>query len=156
MPNLGATLARPPTVITRSGSNSFHGAAWDFLRNDAMDSSDYFAHGVQPLKQNQFGATFGGPIVRDKKFFFGYYEGFRNRQGETVPATVPSADERQGNFAELCTDLPGATIDPGTGMCSNPPGAAHLFRPGGALQPDDNHRPDRSHGEQCPAVFLAA
>src|SRR3984957_7184685 len=97
--NTGSTT----NIVTRGGSNSFHGAAWEFLRNDAMDSSDYFTQSVQPLKQNQFGATFGGPIVKDKAFFFGYYEGFRNRQGETVPATVPSSLERQGNFAEECT-----------------------------------------------------
>ena len=82
--NTGSTT----NIVTRSGSNAFHGAAWEFLRNDAMDSSDYFTHGVQPLKQNQFGATFGGPILKDKTFFFGYYEGFRNRQGETDSATV--------------------------------------------------------------------
>src|SRR5580692_1900243 len=97
--NTGSTT----NIVTRSGSNFFHGAAWEFLRNDAMDSSDYFTESVQPLKQNQFGGTFGGPIVKDKTFFFGYYEGFRNRQGETVPATVPSSAERQGNFAEECT-----------------------------------------------------
>ena len=107
--NTGSTT----NIVTRSGSNSFHGAAWEFLRNDAMDSSDYFTQSVQPLKQNQFGATFGGPIRKDKTFFFGYYEGFRNRQGETVPATVPSVAERQGNFAQVCTDLPGATIRSG-------------------------------------------
>jgi outer membrane receptor protein involved in Fe transport len=101
--NTGSTT----NIVTRSGSNSFHGAAWEFLRNDAMDSSDYFTQSVQPLKQNQFGGTFGGPILKDKTFFFGYYEGFRNRQGETVPATVPSTAERQGNFAEECTDIPG-------------------------------------------------
>src|SRR5580698_4534366 len=121
--NTGSTT----NIVTRSGSNSFHGAAWEFLRNDAMDSSDYFSRSVAPLKQNQFGATFGGPIVKDKTFFFAYYEGFRNRQGETVPATVPSADERQGNFAALCTDIPGATIDPTTGLCSNPQGQLTLF-----------------------------
>jgi outer membrane receptor protein involved in Fe transport len=121
--NTGSTT----NIVTRSGSNSFHGAAWEFLRNDAMDSSDYFTHGVQPLKQNQFGATFGGPIVKDKTFFFGYYEGFRNRQGETVPATVPSLAERQGNFGEECTDLPGATIDGTTGLCSNPAGQLSFF-----------------------------
>jgi outer membrane receptor protein involved in Fe transport len=108
--NTGSTT----NIVTRSGSNSFHGAAWEFLRNDAMDSSDYFTKSVQPLKQNQFGATFGGPILRDKTFFFGYYEGFRNRQGETVPATVPSLAERQGNFAELCTS--GFT----NGLCNDP------------------------------------
>ena len=94
--NTGSTT----NIVTRSGSNSFHGAAWEFLRNDAMDSSDYFAQSIQPLKQNQFGATFGGPIVTDKTFFFGYYEGFRNRQGETVPATVPSVAERNGTFPQ--------------------------------------------------------
>jgi len=121
--NTGSTT----NIVTRSGSNVFHGAAWEFLRNDAMDSSDYFTQSVQPLKQNQFGATFGGPIVRDKTFFFGYYEGFRNRQGETVPATVPSAAERQGNFGEECTDIPGATISQTTGLCSNPNGQLTSF-----------------------------
>ena len=111
--NTGSTT----NIVTRSGSNSFHGAAWEFLRNDAMDSSDYFTQSVQPLKQNQFGATFGGPIVKDKTFFFGYYEGFRNRQGETVPATVPSVAERQGDFAQLCTSIPGDALV--GGICTN-------------------------------------
>jgi len=118
--NTGSTT----NIVTRSGSNSFHGAAWEFLRNDAMDSSDYFTQSVQPLKQNQFGATFGGPIVKDKTFFFGYYEGFRNRQGETVPATVPSAAERQGNFGEQCA-LP-ATFN-SSGLCSNAQEQLTLF-----------------------------
>jgi outer membrane receptor protein involved in Fe transport len=94
--NTGSTT----NIVTRGGTNSFHGAAWEFLRNDAMDASDYFSHSVQALKQNQFGGTFGGPILKDKTFFFGYYEGFRNRQGETVPATVPSLAERQGTFPQ--------------------------------------------------------
>jgi hypothetical protein len=111
--NTGSTT----NIVTRSGTNKFHGAAWEFLRNDAMDASDYFTQSVQPLKQNQFGATFGGPIFKDKTFFFGYYEGFRNRQGETVPATVPSAAERQGNFAELCTSIPGDSFV--GGVCTN-------------------------------------
>ena len=120
--NTGSTT----NIVTRSGSNSFHGAAWEFFRNDAMDSSDYFTQSVQPLKQNQFGATFGGPILKDKTFFFGYYEGFRNRQGETVPATVPSAAERQGNFGEECTDL-NATFNQTSGLCSNPNGQLTFF-----------------------------
>src|SRR5271157_221100 len=111
--NTGSTT----NIVTRSGTNSFHGAAWEFLRNDAMDSSDYFTQSVQPLKQNQFGATFGGPIVKDKTFFFGYYEGFRNRQGETVPATVPSVAEREGNFAQFCTSIPGDAFL--GGICTN-------------------------------------
>src|ERR1700681_779808 len=96
--NTGSTT----NIVTRGGTNSFHGAAWEFLRNDAMDASDYFSHTVRQLKQNQFGGTIGGPIVRDKTFFFGYYEGFRNREGEPVQPTVPSLLERQGDFSERC------------------------------------------------------
>lgn len=108
--NLGSTT----NIITRSGTNSFHGAVWEFLRNDAMDASDYAANAVQPLKQNQFGGTLGGPLIKDKTFFFGYYEGFRNRQGETASATVPTGPERQGNFADTCPK--GFT----GGLCNNP------------------------------------
>jgi hypothetical protein len=121
--NTGSTT----NIVTRSGSNSFHGALWEFMRNDAMDSSDYFTRNVQPLKQNQFGGTFGGPLRKDKTFFFGYYEGFRNREGETVAATVPTAAERQGNFGQECTDLAGASFDPGSGLCSNPQGQLTFF-----------------------------
>ena len=120
--NTGSTT----NIVTRSGTNSFHGAAWEFLRNDAMDSSDHFTQTVQPLKQNQFGASFGGPMIKDKTFFFAYYEGFRNRQGETVAATVPSAAERQGDFAQLCAESGGA-MNSGTGMCSNPAGELTFF-----------------------------
>ncbi len=101
--NTGSTT----NIVTRSGANPFHGAAWEFFRNDAMDASDYFTRSVQPLKQNQFGGTFGGPIRKDKTFFFGYYEGFRNRQGETDSATVPSIPERGGDFTQLCTSVGG-------------------------------------------------
>jgi hypothetical protein len=120
--NTGSTT----NIVTRGGTNSFHGAAWEFLRNDAMDASDYFSHTVRPLKQNQFGASFGGPILKDNTFFFGYYEGFRNRQGEPVNATVPSADERLGNFGQLCTGS-GASFDPSTGQCSDPNGQLTFF-----------------------------
>src|ERR1700733_11937001 len=68
--NTGSTT----NIVTRSGSNAFHGAVWEFLRNDAFDASDYFTRSVEPLKQNQFGATVGGPVLKDKTFFFGYYE----------------------------------------------------------------------------------
>jgi outer membrane receptor protein involved in Fe transport len=119
--NTGSTT----NVVTRGGTNSFHGAAWEFLRNDAMDASDFFSKSVQPLKQNQFGGTFGGPILKDKTFFFGYYEGFRNRQGKTVPATVPSLAERQGNFAELCTGSGNQFMG---GVCVDKSG--QLFFPG--------------------------
>ena len=118
--NTGSTT----NIVTRSGANQFHGALWEFLRNDAMDASDYFTRSVQPLKQNQFGATFGGPIVKDKTFFFGYYEGFRNRQGETDSATVPSLLERQGNFSEMCTEGFSG------GFCNNPNHQLYSFATG--------------------------
>ncbi|MGH9431935.1 MAG: carboxypeptidase regulatory-like domain-containing protein [Terriglobia bacterium] len=104
----GYSAGSTTNIITRSGSNQIHGALWDFLRNDGMDSRNFFARNVEPLKQNQFGGTLGGPIRKDKTFFFGYYEGFRNRQGETQVATVPSILERQGDFSQ--------TIDPSTGQ----------------------------------------
>jgi hypothetical protein len=67
---------------------------YDFLRNDAVDARNFFSTSVDPLKQNQFGGTLGGPLRRDKTFLFGFYEGFRNRQGETQLTTVPTAAER--------------------------------------------------------------
>ena len=98
----GTSLGSTTNIITRSGTNSFHGALWEFLRNDVFDATNYFASRTEPLKQNQFGGTFGGPIVKDKTFVFGYYEGFRNRQGETDSSTVPSLAERAGDFSAIC------------------------------------------------------
>jgi len=110
----GNSLGSTTNIITKSGTNSFHGAAWEFLRNDALDATNYFAATTEPLKQNQFGVTLGGPIRKDKTFFFAFFEGFRNHQGETEGATVPSLKERTGDFSELCPE--GFTA----GMCNNP------------------------------------
>jgi hypothetical protein len=100
----GQSLGSTTNIITRSGTNRFHGALWEFLRNDVFDATNYFAATTEPLKQNQFGGTFGGPIRKDKTFFFAYFEGFRNRQGETDSSTVPSAAERQGDFSAICPE----------------------------------------------------
>jgi hypothetical protein len=97
----GGTSGGTTTVVTRSGGNAFHGTLYEFLRNDALDARNFFASDVEPLKQNQFGATVGGPIRKNKDFFFGYYEGFRNRQGITQGATVPSDGQRVGDFSDL-------------------------------------------------------
>jgi hypothetical protein len=99
----GNSLGSTTNIITRSGTNRFHGALWEFLRNDVFDATNYFASTTEPLKQNQFGGTFGGPIRKDKTFFFGYYEGFHNRQGETDSSTVPSLAQRNGDFSSTCT-----------------------------------------------------
>jgi Carboxypeptidase regulatory-like domain/TonB dependent receptor len=98
----GDALGSTTNIITRSGTNGFHGSLWEFLRNDTFDATNYFASSTEPLKQNQFGGRFGGPIIKDKTFFFGYYEGFRNHQGETVQSTVPSVAERNGDFSKIC------------------------------------------------------
>ncbi len=110
----GNSLGSTTNIITKSGSNNFHGALWEFIRNDAFDATNYFANTVEPLKQNQFGATIGGPIRKNKTFFFAFYEGFRNRQGETAGSTVPSLKQRSGDFSELCPE--GFTA----GLCNNP------------------------------------
>jgi hypothetical protein len=72
-----------------------------FGRNDAVDARNFFSADVEPLKQHQYGVTAGGPIQRNKLFFFGYYEGFRNRQGVTKTAIVPTPAERSGDFSAL-------------------------------------------------------
>ncbi|MEQ1473526.1 MAG: TonB-dependent receptor, partial [Candidatus Acidiferrum sp.] len=77
----GHSAGSTTNIVTRSGTNEFHGAAWEFLRNDAFDASNALSRTVEPLKRNQFGGTFGGPVKKEKTFFFGYYEGIRNRRG---------------------------------------------------------------------------
>ena len=107
-PEYGGTSGATTSVVTRSGGNEFHGALYEFLRNDKLDARNFFSAEVEPLKQNQFGGTLGGPIQRNRLFFYGYYEGFRNRQGITRAAVVPTAEQRQGDFSKL--------IDPQTGQ----------------------------------------
>ena len=124
----GNSLGSTTNIITRSGTNQIHGALWEFVRNDAFDATNHFATTTEPLKQNQFGGTFGGPIRKDKTFAFGFYEGFRNRQGETQGSTVPSLAERQGNFGQLCSDpATNEHIDPTTGLCTNPTPGHQLY-----------------------------
>ena len=97
----GHSTGSTTNIVTRSGSNQIHGAAWEFLRNDMFDATNFFASEVEPLKQNQFGFSIGTPIRKNKTFVFGFYEGFRNREGKTQRVTVPSLRERQGDFSEM-------------------------------------------------------
>ena len=112
----GHSTGSTTNIITRSGTNQFHGALWEFLRNDIFDAKSFVATEVEPLKRNQFGGTFGGPVKRDKTFFFVYYEGLRNRQGVSRKATVPSLAERDGDFSELCGPAPQFAFD-SSGTC---------------------------------------
>jgi hypothetical protein len=97
-------------VVTKSGSNEFHGDAYEFYRNSAADARYVFNNGAQPdFHRNQFGVTAGGPIRKDKTFFFGYYEGLRQATPATLLATMPAANERMGNFSALLGASTGQT-----------------------------------------------
>jgi Carboxypeptidase regulatory-like domain/TonB dependent receptor len=108
-------------MVTRSGTNEFHGSGWEFLRNNVLTANNFFSNANgQPLaarRFNQFGGTVGGPIVRNKTFFFFDYEGTRDTAAQTYQFGVPSAAERTGNFGELC----GAGFD-SAGRCTDPAG----------------------------------
>ncbi len=97
---LGNDMGSVTDVITRSGNNQWHGSLYDYLRNTSLDARNFFSPTVQTYRQNQFGGSLGGPIRRNHTFFFLYYEGLRNAQGETTAATVPTVLERQGNFSQ--------------------------------------------------------
>ena len=89
-------------AITRAGTNEFHGSVWEYLRNKAFDARNFFSAEKPDLKQNQFGFTFGGPVIHKRTFFFGSYEGTRIRQSQVLSsATPPTAAERAGDFSAL-------------------------------------------------------
>lgn len=120
----GFTGATVINVITRSGTNKFHGSLYEFLRNDKLDANDWFSNlngdSKAPLRLNDFGGTIGGPIVKNKTFFFFDYEGTRQRSFASATAGVPTQAMRDGNFGELCT-LRGADFD-NNGQCTDPEG----------------------------------
>jgi hypothetical protein len=95
----GRTSGGVINAVTRSGSNQLHGSAYEFLRNSALDAKNYFDKTIPPFKRNQFGASIGGPIVKDRTFFFADYEGLRQSLGISTPSVVPSAAARAGNLA---------------------------------------------------------
>jgi hypothetical protein len=102
---LGRSAGAVLNATVKSGTNRFHGDAWEFLRNDAFDAANFFENSGGQAKgeyrQNQFGATLGGPIKKDKTFFFVDYEGTRIRQATPFTETVPTALERSTNFTNL-------------------------------------------------------
>lgn len=96
-------------ATTKSGTNQYHGSLFEYLRNDYFNAKDRFSGINLPLRWNQFGGTLGGPIVKDKLFFFGDYQGTRRRRAATTTTTVPTAAERSGDLTALlgdylCTD----------------------------------------------------
>jgi hypothetical protein len=103
-------------AVLKSGTNGFHGSLFEFFRNAALDARDYFENPGSKkasFKQNQFGGTIGGPIVKDKLFFFGDYQGTRIRNPLTFSSVVPQPDERSGNFSALGEPI---IFDPQTGL----------------------------------------
>jgi len=97
------------SVITKSGSNQFHGNVYEFLRNTNLDARNYFSPNRGTFIQNQFGGTLGGPIKKDKLFFFGDYQGTRMTQGvDSGLILVPSAQDHSGNLLDLAGDMTGS------------------------------------------------
>lgn len=102
-------------VITKSGANKFHGSAFEFLRNRSFDARNYFAAVRDDHKQNEFGGTVGGPIVHDKLFFFGDYQGNRviiGQAGSTGTFVVPTGAERGGDFSAVASSMTGTVQGP--------------------------------------------
>jgi outer membrane receptor protein involved in Fe transport len=96
------------TAVTRSGTNSFHGAVYEFLRNDKLNATPFFADKKPPLRYNEFGARFGGPVFKNKLFFFADYQGVRSSTSTPSPYNaVPNAAFRAGNLSAL---LPGTQL----------------------------------------------
>src|SRR6202166_4383248 len=109
----GKTSGGVVNAITRSGTNQIHGSAYEFLRNSALDARNFFDRGsIPPFKRNQFGGSIGGPIIKERTFFFFDYEGIRQSKGITAVTTVPSLDARNGLIHDSAGNPITVTIDP--------------------------------------------
>ena len=119
----GKTSGGVVNAISRSGTNQFHGSVYEFLRNSALDAPGYFDAGVSPpFRRNQFGASAGGPIRKDRTFVFGDYEGIRQSLGTTTSSGVPSANARLGILAAGGTPASpcpanSTLLDPNANVC---------------------------------------
>jgi Carboxypeptidase regulatory-like domain/TonB dependent receptor-like, beta-barrel len=96
----------------RSGTNQYSGSVFEYFRNDALNARNFFAATKAPFESNQFGGTFGGPVLKNRAFFFGDYQGLRQDQGRTVIATVPTAEMRTGNLGAISAQI----FDPSNGQ----------------------------------------
>jgi len=130
--DVSRTAAGVVNILTKSGTNAFHGSLFEFLRNDVFDANgNYNLTGTQlpkaKFRQNQFGGSLGGPIKKDKTFFFGDYERLSIRQGIPIDAIVPTARQRIGDLGENCRSL-GGTFD-ASGLCSAASGQLNVALP---------------------------
>jgi hypothetical protein len=108
----GRTLGGVINILTKSGSNQFHGSAFEFIRNEVFDSPLYFATDKPITRQNQWGGSLGGPIKSNRAFFFADYEGYRLQQGVPTVITVPTLKMRTGDFSELPVQIFDPTTNP--------------------------------------------
>lgn len=123
----GYTAGGLINLVTKSGTNSWHGSAYEFLRNDKLDARNTFATRKNPLRYNQYGASVGGPVRHDKTFFFFNWEDYKLRLGSPLIASTPVAAERQGDFSNSL-DATGKLIpiyDPATTR-ANPNGSGFV------------------------------
>jgi len=123
----GRSAGAVVSVVTRSGTNQLHGSAYEFMRNNIFDARDFFTKGELPaFRRNQFGAAVGGPVKKDRIFFFSNYEGLRQRKGLSLVATVPDLDARRGiipTTAATCASGNG-TFNASNGTCAFPVSSA--------------------------------
>ena len=115
-------------IVTRGGSNEFHGTVYEFLRNDALDATTFQSMGNNHMVQNNFGASLGGPIAHNRAFFFVNYEGFRHAMTDTMIDTVPTSAEINGDFSQSGVNI----YDPANGRAQ--------FQYNGALNVIDPNR----------------
>ena len=149
-------------IVSRSGTNSFRGSLFEFHRNKALNSNTFFGERAgldkPPFVQNNFGGSLGGPVFRDKLFFFGNYEGYRNREGVLFRRTVPTAAMKAGDFSDYRNTATGAVVpiyDPWTQCGINNPGTGglqrRLRRPG---VPNRQQFPGQHHPGRTASVRL--
>src|SRR5215467_4879998 len=128
----GRSGAAVLNATIKSGTNQFHGAAWEFFRNDKLDAADFFenAGGVPKgaLRQNQFGVAAGGPVIKNKIFIFGDYEGFRRVQGTVLNGSVPTALMRSSGYTDF-TELLNQSSTPQTDALGRSSPVGTIFDP---------------------------
>ena len=137
------------TMVTKQGGNSFHGLAYEYLENKALNANQFLLNATrQPkpdYKLNQFGADLGGAFIKNKVFFYGAYRGVRQRSAKTVNLTLPSLAMRNGDFSALCTTF-------AAGICTDRDAVIQSVHRQPVPQQSDSFEPDHLAGENAAAI----